>query len=147
MTRSELENKMAILLGGRAAESIVFDHLSTGASDDLAKVTDIARSMATQYGMIPELGHVSYESSKRTYLGLPAGAQREYSEATAREIDTAVKMVIDRAFLAARGVIAQHRDVLERGATKLLEVETLDETQLAELFSALKVAPLKASAE
>src|SRR6202000_3073806 len=69
MTRQELENKMAVLLGGRAAETIVFGELSTGASDDLSKVTDIARSMVTRYGMTSELGLIAYEKNQRGYLG------------------------------------------------------------------------------
>jgi cell division protease FtsH len=71
MTREELQEKMAVLLGGRAAEQLVFDHLSTGAADDLAKATDIARSMVTRYGMVPELGHVSYESESSAFFGGP----------------------------------------------------------------------------
>ena len=88
MTREELEEKMAVLLGGRAAEKLVFDHLSTGAADDLAKATDIARSMVTRYAMVPELGHVSYESESAAFLQGPAQAfrTRDYSDDTAREI-------------------------------------------------------------
>jgi len=73
MTRDELENKMAVLLGGRAAEKVVFDHLSTGAADDLAKVTDIARSMVMRYGMEEKLGHVAYEADRPAFLGIPDG--------------------------------------------------------------------------
>src|SRR5579859_2523174 len=101
MTRQELENKMAVLLGGRAAETIVFGELSTGASDDLQKVTDIARSMVTRYGMTAELGPVAYEKENRNFLGVPSMplmTERSYSEETAREIDAAVRSVIDRAF-------------------------------------------------
>src|SRR5689334_21350383 len=89
MTREELENKMAVLLGGRAAEYIVFGHLSTGAADDLSKVTDIARNMVMRYGMDERLGHVAYESERAPFLGEPAAAmmpprERRYSDATAR---------------------------------------------------------------
>src|SRR5712672_2267962 len=102
MTRQELENKMAVLLGGRAAEHIVFGELSTGAADDLVKVTDIARSIVTRYGMTAELGQVVYEKNQRSLLGGPEPqmpvAERGYSEETAREIDTAVKSIIDGAF-------------------------------------------------
>jgi cell division protease FtsH len=135
MTRRELENKMAVLLGGRAAEHLVFEHFSTGASDDLAKATGIARSMATQYGMFPELGHVSYEQRESTYL-MPgsSGSHPTYSEATARDIDAALKQAVDTAFRTARQLLALNRAVLERGAEQLLEKETLDEAQLTELF-------------
>src|SRR5690606_14976074 len=94
MTREELENKMAVLLGGRAAEWIVFEHLSTGAADDLAKVTDIARAMVTRYGMSEKLGHVALEKDPRSFLapnvqeGYPR--QRDFGEATADAIDAEV---------------------------------------------------------
>src|SRR5687768_15233197 len=93
MTREELENKMAVLLGGRVAEEVVFGHLSTGAADDLAKVTDIARSMVMRYGMVKNLGNVAYEEEQAPFLG---GFQkkREFSEATAREIDVAVRDIV-----------------------------------------------------
>jgi cell division protease FtsH len=95
MTREELENKMAVLLGGRAAERLVFDHLSTGAADDLAKVTDIARSMVMRYGMWEGLGHVAFDTERPTILGMPnVGVPREFSEETAREIDCAVREIV-----------------------------------------------------
>src|SRR5438034_5397761 len=103
MTRQELENKMAVLLGGRAAEHIIFNENSTGAADDLVKVTDIARSIVTRYGMSAELGQVVYEKASHSFLGGPeqgpmAPAERGYSEATAREIDSAVKSIVEAAF-------------------------------------------------
>jgi cell division protease FtsH len=137
MTRRELENKMAVLLGGRAAETIVFDELSTGAADDLQKVTDIARSMVTRYGMAPELGQVTYERTTRNFLGTegmaPPWSERSYSEETAREIDTVVKSAVDRAFIRTVDLLKAQRDTLERGAQRLLERETLDENDLAAL--------------
>ena len=135
MTRSELESKMTVLLGGRAAESLVFDHLSTGASDDLAKATDIARSMATVYGMFPELGHVSYEQPQQRFLGGEMlGSRRAYSEATAREIDAAVRQSVDGAYVRAREILSRNRTLLEHGAEQLLAQETLDESALKQLF-------------
>ncbi len=137
MTRAELDNKMAVLLGGRAAETIVFGELSTGASDDLAKVTDIARSIVTRYGMSEELGLVSYEKSQRSFLGDPPGAppytERSYSEATAREIDSTVKSIVDQAFRRTVNLLRTQRETLERGARLLLEHETLDEADLLAL--------------
>jgi cell division protease FtsH len=138
MTREELENKMAVLLGGRAAEYIVFGALSTGAADDLVKVTDIARSIVTRYGMTEELGLVAYEKAQRSFLGdmpqMPYAAERSYSEATAREIDAAVKNIIDAAFRRTVTLLRAQRDTLERGARLLLERETLDEADLAALI-------------
>ncbi|HEX2114243.1 MAG TPA: ATP-dependent zinc metalloprotease FtsH [Alphaproteobacteria bacterium] len=133
MTREELEAKMMVLLGGRAAEHIVFGHLSTGAADDLAKVTDIARNMVTRYGMDPRLGHVSYESDPRTFLHAPMppmAGERRYSEETAREIDCGVRDIVKQAFDRAVGILKDRRDDLERGAKMLLEKETLTEQDL-----------------
>ena len=137
MTREELENKMAVLLGGRAAEQVVFGHFSTGAADDLQKVTDIARSMIMRYGMDPKLGHVAYESERRTLLGdnLPMSSERSYSEETAREIDTAVRTIVDQTFKRAVGILTERRSTLESGATLLLEKETLSEQDLKALMA------------
>ena len=138
MARDELENKMAVLLGGRAAERIVFGHLLTGAADDLAKVTDIARSMVMRYGMVEKLGHVAYEAERPQFLGLPEGIARsggDYSEETAREIDRAVRATVDGAFSHACTVLAGRRDVLERGAQALLQKETLGEDELRSLLA------------
>jgi cell division protease FtsH len=136
MTREELHEKMAVLLGGRAAEKLVFDHFSTGAADDLAKATDIARSMVTRYAMVPELGHVSYESESSAFLQGPAAPfrTREYSDDTAREIDTAVRKIIDDAFDTALGILSDAREVLEEGAHELLDRETLGEEELEALY-------------
>jgi cell division protease FtsH len=138
MTRQELENKMAVLLGGRAAEYIVYGELSTGASDDLAKVTDIARSIVTRYGMTDELGLITYEKSPHSFLGgeqAPVPYQeRSYSEETAREIDATVKKIVDDAFHRTVNLLRARRETLEAGARQLLEHETLDEADLAELL-------------
>jgi cell division protease FtsH len=138
MTREELENKMTVLLGGRAAEHVVFGHLSTGAADDLAKVTGIARSMALRYGMVEKLGYVSFDEERPNFLGVPVAQQREYSEETAREIDIAVRDIVKNAFDRAVVIVQGQRDILERGAQMLLAKETLAEPELAELKSALQ---------
>ncbi|MDH3622760.1 MAG: ATP-dependent zinc metalloprotease FtsH [Myxococcales bacterium] len=140
MTREELEEKMAVLLGGRAAEQLVFGHLSTGAADDLAKVTDVARSMVTRYAMVPELGHVSYESESSAFLGGPASPfrTREYSDDTAREIDTAVRAMVQGSFDMALTILREQRDALEEGAGQLLEKETLGETELNALYDKIE---------
>jgi cell division protease FtsH len=140
MTREELENKMIVLLGGRAAEHVVFGHLSTGAADDLAKVTGIARSMALRYGMVEKLGYVSFDEERPNLLGVPVAPQREYSEETAREIDIAVREIVKSAFDRAVVIIQRQRDILERGAQLLLAKETLAEPELAELKAALQAA-------
>jgi cell division protease FtsH len=145
-TREELENRICVLLGGRAAEFVVFHHLSTGAADDLAKVTSIARDMVARYGMEEKLGPVSYDQERSTFLqGTPGGwNERTYSDETAHAIDTAVQRIIEHAFERSVGVLEQQRDVLEHGATLLLEKETLDENDLAALKT--EIHPDKAAA-
>jgi cell division protease FtsH len=141
MTRTELEYKMAVLLGGRAAEEVMFNHLSTGAADDLAKVTDIARSMVMRYGMAKSLGHVAYEEERPPFLGgpLPQG-HREYSEETAREIDVAVREIVESVYARALAILKREKALLERGAALLLDKETLAEAELVQLKSAIAPA-------
>jgi len=139
MTRGELENKMAVLLGGRAAEHIVYGHLSTGAADDLAKVTDIARSMVMRYGMDEKLGSLSYEEERAPFLPVPlGGAERRYSEETARDIDRAVHAIAQAAFDRAVAILTKHRATLEDGARRLLRQETLSEEDIAGLAATLR---------
>ena len=131
MTRAELENKMAVLLGGRAAEQLVFGEVSTGAADDLQKVTSIARSIVMRFGMDAKLGNVAYESERSNFLGQTAPPQeRSYSEETAREIDCAVRTIVARAFERSSTILTQRRDILEETARDLLVRETLDESDL-----------------
>jgi cell division protease FtsH len=149
MTSEELQEKMAVLLGGRAAEKLVFDHLSTGAADDLAKVTDVARTMVTRYGMVPELGHMSYESQSPAFLGEGPSAfrTRDYSDDTAREIDTAVRAMVQSAFDKALAILSEERDALEKGARQLLEKETLGEAELQALYDEIEQMHSTASSE
>ena len=134
MTREELESKMTVLLGGRAAEHLVFGHLSTGAADDLAKATDIARSMVTRFGMGATLGPVTYESEPTTFLGQAYGSRRLYGEETAREIDVAVRALVEAQFQRARAILSTNRALLDEAARKLLATETLAGTELENLL-------------
>ncbi|WP_225769363.1 ATP-dependent zinc metalloprotease FtsH [Inquilinus sp. Marseille-Q2685] len=140
MTQAELETKMAVLLGGRAAEWIVFHHLSTGAADDLAKVTDIARAMVTRYGMSKALGHVALEKDQRSFLSpnpLAGGPrERDFSDETAAEIDAEVRRIVDAAFDRTVRILTERRTLLDRTAKRLLEKETLDAAELAALTGA-----------
>ncbi len=143
MTREELEEKMAVLLGGRAAELLIFGRLSTGAADDLAKATDIARHMVTTYGMDEDLGFVTYEQPRQRFLG-DAGAvpaPRQYSEATAQQIDAAVRRTIEQCFHCASRILETNRAVLESAAAELLKKETLEEADLARLTDRLQRFP------
>ncbi len=143
MTRGELENRMAVLLGGRAAEDVIFDHLSTGAANDLAKVTEIARSMVMRYAMVTTLGHVAYEEEQAPFMnGNIFPKKREYSEETAREIDVAVRDIVDAVYEKTKSILTRERALLERWAQKLLERETLAEDELGELRTSLRPASL-----
>jgi cell division protease FtsH len=148
MTRKELLNKMAVLLGGRASEHLVFEHLSTGAADDLAKATEIARSMVTRYGMDEALGHVVYQDETPLFLGnqpnLPA--HRHVSNETAERIDEALRTLVQSAFESAKAILSKHRETLERGAKLLLARETLTEPDLAELQKSPELTAIQAAA-
>ena len=139
MTREEMEAKLAVLQGGRAAEFLVFGHYSTGASDDLARATDIARSMVTRYAMVSELGSAAYLEEGPGFLGVPAAFRpRLYSEQTAREIDIAVRRILDASFERAVKILERNRSVLEASSQKLLVSETLDEGALRSFFERIE---------
>lgn len=136
MTKEELEEKMAVLLGGRAAEHLTFGHLSTGAADDLSKATEIARSIVMRFGMDEELGHVSYESERSGFLGpgMTLGYVRKYGEKTADSIDEKVKSLVAGAFSNAKSILERNREVLEESSAELLRRETLNESDLQAYF-------------
>jgi cell division protease FtsH len=123
---------MAVLLGGRAAEHVVFSEISTGAADDLARVTDIARAMVLRYGMSEALGHVAYDRERSTYLqpGIPMPQSRDYSEETANAVDNAVRTLVDHALERAIGILTVNRALLDRAAEELLKTETLNEPEI-----------------
>jgi len=133
MDRAELMNRMTVLLGGRAAETLVFDEVSTGAADDLSKATEIARSMVVRFGMDQALGQVTYEPEAAPLLGAPGGSDwrpRRYGEATATAIDTAVRGLIDTAFQKAVAILTTNRVLLIQAAAELLAKETLSALEL-----------------
>ncbi|MCG4455908.1 ATP-dependent zinc metalloprotease FtsH [Pseudomonas sp. MMS21-TM103] len=139
ITLAELKNRMVVLLAGRAAEYLIFNEISTGAADDLAKVTDIARQIVTRFGMTAELGQAVLEHQSASYLGEQAISLREkdYSEETAREVDLSVRSLIDDAYAQAKALLQSRRAELEQGAQLLLEKETLT----PEEFPALRPLP------
>jgi cell division protease FtsH len=142
MTRRELENKIAVLLGGRAAEKLVFGELSTGASDDLARATDIARDMITRYGMDEDLGYIAFEAQRPRFLDVPeqvAGGCR-VAESTQARIDAAIRGIVMGVFERTLGILEANRDILERSARALLEKETLDEADIRALTTDLRPA-------
>ncbi|MEE4011065.1 ATP-dependent zinc metalloprotease FtsH [Roseibium sp. FZY0029] len=125
LSSKDLENRMAVLMGGRAAEEIVFNEISTGASDDLQKVTEVARDMVMRYGMDIDLGNRAYASQRQNFLGQPAGDVAEVSQETQREIDLAIKERVEAAFQRAKDLLNSHRSELDEGAAMLLAKETL----------------------
>jgi len=143
MTRAELGYKMAGLLGGRAAEQLVFGEISTGAADDLARVTDIARAMVLRYGMSEALGNVVYDRDRSPFLqpNIPVPQERIYSEGTAEAVDSAVRELVDGAFRTASAILQQNHVLLDRTAAALLETETLDEAAIERLKSEIARAP------
>lgn len=140
MTKEELEHKIAVLLGGRAAEKLIFNHLSTGASDDIARATDIARNMVTRYGMDPVIGSVVYEDNHQAFPGQhsPGYNGCKISDGTAQQIDASVRKIIDDTFALTYKILENNRAILERCAKVLLEKETLLEKELIELTGDLQ---------
>ncbi|SHF23268.1 ATP-dependent zinc metalloprotease FtsH [Thermomonas hydrothermalis] len=135
MTRADLEHKIAVLLGGRAAEKLVFGELSTGAADDLARATDIARDMITRFGMDEDLGYIAFEAQRPRFLDVPelaAGGCR-VAESTQARIDAAIRAIVMGAFEHAFRILQTNREVLERCARELLARETLDEQDIQRL--------------
>ncbi|MDV6345766.1 ATP-dependent zinc metalloprotease FtsH [Nitrosomonas sp. Is37] len=139
MTRVELENKMAVMLGGRASEQVIFNEVSTGASDDLVRATDMARAMVLRYGMSDALGHVAYDRERSAFLqqGFPIPLSRDYSEDTANKIDAAVRVLVDQALERAISILRKNRALLERTAEELLKTETLNQSQIETLKQAI----------
>ncbi|MBY6242590.1 ATP-dependent zinc metalloprotease FtsH [Methylosinus sp. Sm6] len=145
MTRSELLNRMTVLLGGRAAEMVVFHEATTGAADDLQRATEMARAMATRYGMEPSVGQASYIAERPRYLDVADLGQRrsEASEETSARIDRAVRELVDEAFARATRILKECASVHESSAQRLLDKETFVEEELAPIRAEVE-ASLKA---
>jgi cell division protease FtsH len=134
--RAKLLDDLAYALGGRAAEELVFGDVTTGAGDDLEKVTKMARNMVTRYGMSEKLGPLVYgKKDELVFLGREIGEQRDYSDAVAEEIDAEVRRIVGGAHRTARDVLSRHRDKLDAVARKLMDVETLDAKEFESLMA------------
>ena len=128
---------LAGLLGGRAAEELVFNDITTGASNDLERATKMARSMVTRWGMSQKLGPMTYgQKEELVFLGREISEQRDYSEAVAQEIDGEVRRLINEAYTRARALLTEYRDKLDAIARRLIEIETVDSTEFERLFPA-----------
>ena len=141
-TRSEMLDQLAYMLGGRAAEELIFHDPTTGASNDIEKATAVARKMVTEFGMTERLGAVKYgQSSGEVFMGRDMGHQRDYSEEVAAAIDEEVRAFIDVAHHEAFDILVTNRDVLDALVLELLEKETLDREQVARIFEPLSRRP------
>jgi len=140
MTQAELENKMTVLMGGRAAEMQTFGQISTGASDDIGKATNIAREMVTRYGMDDQLGHVAYETEPVGFLGNggSVGKTRLFSEESAQRIDEAVREYVDGSLDRANWILHENTELLREAALELLQKETLEELDLVHYFERIR---------
>ncbi|TSD63704.1 ATP-dependent zinc metalloprotease FtsH [Aeromicrobium piscarium] len=138
-TRAELLDKLAYMLGGRAAEELVFHNPTTGAGNDIEKATGLARAMVTQYGMSSRVGAIKYgEDNSQPFLGRDLGSTRNYSEHIAATIDDEISALIERAHQEAFDILAENRDVLDALVEELMEKETLDKAQVARIFEPLR---------
>ena len=134
--RSELVDRLAMLLGGRTAEELIFSDPSTGAADDIEKATQIARRMVMEYGMSDELGPMQYgKPSGEVFLGRDYSRQQDYSDEVAAFIDAEVRKMIIAAHIEARTILERHQDAMERMVEALLERETVDKDEVAEIFA------------
>ncbi|MGA8258409.1 MAG: ATP-dependent zinc metalloprotease FtsH [Nocardioides sp.] len=141
-TRSEMLDKLAYMLGGRAAEEMVFHDPTTGAGNDIEKATSLARAMVTQYGMTERLGAIKLgDSGGQPFLGRDMGHQRDYSEDIAAIVDEETKKFLAVAHQEAFDILEENRDVLDALVLALLDKETLDKAQVAEIFTALRLRP------
>jgi len=139
-TRSQMLNQLAYMLGGRAAEEMIFHDPTTGASNDIEKATGLARAMVTQYGMTERLGAIKYgQEQGEVFLGRDMGHARDYSEEVAAAIDEEVRSLIETAHQEAYDILVNNRDVLDRLVLELLEKETLDKGEVEAIFADLRL--------
>ena len=143
-TRSEMLNQLAYMLGGRAAEELVFHDPTTGAANDIEKATSVARAMVTQYGMTERLGAIRYgQEQGEVFLGRDMGHTRDYSEDVAGAIDEEVRTLIEAAHQEAYDILVANRDVLDHLVLELLAKETLDKGQVEAIFAALDLQDVR----
>ncbi|MCX6402779.1 MAG: ATP-dependent zinc metalloprotease FtsH [Actinobacteria bacterium] len=144
VTRSQMLGQLAYMLGGRAAEELIFHDPTTGAANDIEKATSVARAMVTQYGMTSKLGAVKYGTSQdNVFMGRDFGHQRDYSEAVAADIDEEVRTMIDLAHHEAFDVLVENRAILDALVVELLAKETLSKDEVASIFENVKLRPAR----
>jgi cell division protease FtsH len=144
-TRNEMLDQLAYMMGGRAAEELVFHDPTTGASNDIEKATATARAMVTQFGMSEKLGAVKFgQESGEVFLGRDMGHQRDYSEEVAAQVDAEVRTLVENAHHEAWEILVEYRDVLDEMVLQLLEKETLTKDEVAAIFTPIKKRPQRA---
>ena len=143
MTRTDLQSQLAVLLGGRSAEEIAFNEISTGAQNDLQRATDIARAMVTEFGMSDSLGAINYDGHRQpAFLDTPFARERgNYAEETAVKIDSEVKRILTEAHETARRILREHREILDRLSERLLEKEVIEADELKAIMSSMGALP------
>lgn len=136
MTRQELLDRLCVLLGGRVAEEIIFEEISTGAQNDLLRATDIAKSMVKEYGMSEKMGHMTFEKERRPlFLDIsPSFGGKDYSEATAKDIDAEVKRIIEESYIRVKTLLTEKKVILGKVARTLLDKESIDGEELRKLI-------------
>jgi cell division protease FtsH len=138
VSKAELVDQLAGMLGGRCAEALILgeDHITTGASDDIRKATNLARKMVTEWGMSEKLGPLAYgEKNEMVFLGRDLGEQRNYSEDVAGDIDHEVSQLVDNAFKTAERVLREREPLLRALAARLIEVETMDAAEMDRIIA------------
>jgi cell division protease FtsH len=137
MTRTDLLHQLAVLLGGRSAEEIAFNEISTGAQNDLQRATDIARAMVTEYGMSDALGAINYDGHRKaTFLDMPFPTDRgNYAEETAVKIDAEIKRILTEAHDSARQILRDHRQTLDMLSERLLDKEVIESEELKAILA------------
>jgi cell division protease FtsH len=133
-TRNKMEEQIIHLLGGRVAEELTLDDISTGASNDIMRATEVARDMVTKYGFSEKLGPVNYASSDEVFLGKDFTTHKNYSEEVASEIDEEIRAIIEACYDKAKAILTEHREKLDAVAAALLELETLDGEQFLDIY-------------
>ena len=142
MRKNQLLDKITMILGGRVAEEIIYgkDNITTGASNDLEKVSALARSMVTTYGMSEKMGNLAYgKDQEHVFMGRNFGNTRDFSEEIAADIDKEVKQIVDKQYELAKKLLSENKDMLEFIAKNLLEKETLDEKEFDNLMKQVRI--------
>ena len=136
VSRGQLEDEITVLLGGRVAEHLVLQDISTGASNDLQRVSQIARKMVTEYGMSDDLGPIAYNNQEEVFLGRDYGHTRSYSEKVAAQIDAEIKRIVQEGFSKAEKLLTENMNRLHSVAEALLEKEKLEADEFEAIFAA-----------